>query len=253
MTEKKILGILSIVFGGVGLIFSWMPFVNNLAFVFGVVGVVIGIIAIVTNKKSKKTLALIGTVISVLSIIFVLVTQSYYSKQIDDAFGNNSSSHEKKSRSEKATDKTSENSEDPAKNEWAFKNDVFSAGPMTYKLTKSEVLDSSEDGKKVLVIYADVTNNTNEEQDPSNIYMVMHAFQKTDTATKELTPGMVTPDDSYDGMAETKNEDALNDKLLGNKTVPVAMVFTLENDNPVTVKFSNADFKTIGEKEYNVN
>lgn len=251
MTEKKILGILSIVFGGVGLIFSWMPFVNNLAFVFGVVGVVIGIIAIVTNKKSKKTLALIGTVISVLSIIFVLVTQSYYSKQIDDAFGNNSSSHEKKSKSEKATDKTSENSEDPAKNEWAFKNDVFSAGAMTYKLTKSEVLDSSEDSKKVLVIYADVTNNTDEEQDPSNIYMVMHAFQKTDTANKDLTPGMVKLDDNGNSPIQ-QQEDALNDKLLGKKTVPVAMVFTLENDNPVTVKFNNADFKTIGEKEYNV-
>ena len=91
MTEKKILGILSIVFGGVGLVFSWMPFVNNLAFVFGVVGAVIGIITIVTNRKSKKTLALV-MVISVLSIIFVLVTQSYYSKQIDDAFGNDSSS-----------------------------------------------------------------------------------------------------------------------------------------------------------------
>lgn len=254
MTEKKILGILSIVFGGVGLVFSWMPFVNNLAFVFGVVGAVIGIIAIVTNRNSKKTLALIGTVISVLSIIFVLITQSYYSKQIDDAFGNDSSSHEKKSKyekAEKATDKTSENSKDPAKNEWTFKNDVFSAGIMTYKLTKSEVLDSSEDGKKVLVIYADVTNNTDEEQDPSNIYMVMHAFQKTDTANKDLTLGMVKLDDNGNSPIQ-QQEDALNDKLLGNKTVPVAMVFTLENDNPVSVKFSNADFKTIGEKEYKV-
>lgn len=254
MTEKKVLGILSIVFGGVGLAFSWVPFINNMAFVLGVVGVVLGVIALVTNRKAKKTLAIIGTVVSALSLVFVLVTQNYYSHQIDDTFDKASSSHEKKSKSEKAekaTDKTSENSKDPAKNEWTFKNDVFSAGIMTYKLTKSEVLDSSEDGKKALVIYADVTNNTDEEQDPSNIYMVMHAFQKTDTANKDLAVGMVKLDDNGNSPIQ-QQEDALHDKLLGKKTVPVAMVFTLENDNPVTVKFSNADFKTIGEKEYNV-
>ena len=251
MTEKKILGILSIVFGGVGLVFSWMPFVNNLAFVFGVVGAVIGIIAIVTNRKAKKTLALIGTVISVLSIVFVLVTQSYYSKQLDDAFGTDSSSHSEKAKTEKATDKTSENSKDPSKREWTFKNDVFSAGIMTYKFTKSEVMDSVVDGKKVLVVYADVTNNTDKEQDPSNIYMVMHTFQKTDTANKDLTTGAVKTDD--DGQSPIQQqEDALNDKLLGNKTVTVAMAFQLENDSPVTLKFDNENAKNIGEKQYNI-
>ena len=161
---------------------------------------------------------------------------------------------DKSSKSEKDDDdddKASEKSKNPAKRKWTFKNDVFSAGIMTYKLTKSEVLDSSEEGKKALVIYADVTNNTDEEQGPSNIYKVMHAFQKTDTADKDLTPGTVKSDDNGNNPIQ-QQVDALNGKLLGKKTVPVAMVFTLENDNPVTVKFSNADSKTIGEKEYNV-
>lgn len=251
MAEKKVLGILSIVFGGVGIAFSWMPFINNMAFVLGVVGAVLGVIAIITNRKSKKTLALIGTVISVLSVVFVLAIQSSYSKQLDDAFGKSSSSHSEKTKSEKATNKTSENSNDPSKDKWTFKNDVFSAGIMTYKLNKSEVLDSIEDGKKVLVIYADVTNNTDEEQEPSNIYMVMHAFQKTDTANKDLNPGMVKLNDDGNSPIQ-QQQDALNDKLLGKKTAPVVMIFTLENDNPVTVKFDNANFKTIGEKQYNV-
>ncbi|WP_312040760.1 DUF5067 domain-containing protein [Leuconostoc lactis] len=157
-------------------------------------------------------------------------------------------------KSEKDDDddnKASEKSKTPAKREWTFKNDVFSAGIMTYKLTKSEVLDSSEEGKKALVIYADVTNNTDKEQDLSNIYTVMHAFQKTDTANKDLIPGMIKSDDNGNNPIQ-QQVDALNDKLLGKKTVPVAMVFTLENDNPVTVKFSNVDSKIIGKKEYNV-
>jgi len=251
MTEKKILGILSIVFGGVGLTFSWMPFINNMAFILGIVGAVLGVIAIVTNRKSKKTLALIGTVISVLSLVFVLITQNYYSKKLDDTFGQNSSSYSEKTKAEKAANKTSENSNDPSKNKWTFKNNVFSAGIMTYKLTKSEVLDSAQDGKKVLVIYADVTNNTEKEQDPSNIYMVMHAFQKTNTANKDLVTGMVKYDETGNNPVQ-QQQDALHDKLLGQKTVTVAMAFTLENDSPVTVKFDDANFKTIGEKQYNV-
>lgn len=226
-----------------------MPFINNMAFIFGVVGVVLGVVSIIANRKSKKTLALIGTIISILSLIIVLVTQSTYTKQLDDSFGKNSSSVS--SKTEKATNNTSENSKDPSRNKWTFKNDVFSAGIMTYKLTKSEVRESAEDGKKVLVIYADVTNNTDKEQDPSNIYMVMHAYQKTDTANKDLIPGMVKTDENFNNPIQ-KQEDALHDKLLGHKTVTVAMTYTLENDNPVTLKLDNAEFKQIGEKQYTV-
>ncbi|MCT4412826.1 DUF5067 domain-containing protein [Leuconostoc pseudomesenteroides] len=251
MTEKKVLGILAIVFGGVGLLFSWMPFINNMAFILAVVGLVLGIIAIVTNRKSKKTLAIIGTVISVISIIIVLATQSSYSNQLDKAFDSNSSSSTKKSKTEKANNKTTSDSNDPSKSKWTYKDDTFKAGILTYKFTKSEVRDSSEDGKKALVLYADVTNNTDDEQDPSNIYIVMHAYQKNDTSNKSLTPGMVATDADYNDPLQ-EQEDALNNKLLGKKTVSVVMIYTLENDNPVTVKFDNADYKTIGEKQYTV-
>ncbi|MBZ5946064.1 DUF5067 domain-containing protein [Leuconostoc gasicomitatum] len=251
MTEKKILGILAIVFGGVGLAFSWVPFINNMAFILGIVGVVLGVIAIITNLKSKKTLALIGTVISILSLIIVLTTQNLYSNQLNKAFSGDSTPNSQKESSEKATNKSVSNSNDPSKNTWTFKHDVFSAGIMTYKFTKSEVRDSIENGKKTLVIYADVTNNTDSEQDPSNIYTVMHAFQKTDTANKNLIPGMVKYDENSNNPIQ-QYTDALNDKLLGKKTTSVALVYSLENNNPVTVKFDNADFTKIGEKQYDV-
>lgn len=251
MTEKKVLGILAIVFGGVGLVFSWVPFINNMAFILAVVGLVLGIIAIVTNRKSKKTLALIGTVISAISIVIVLATQSSYSNQLDKAFDGSSSSSSKNTKTEKASNKTISDSNDPSKSKWTYKDDTFKAGILTYKFTKSEVRDSSEGGKKVLVLYADVINNTDEEQDPSNIFMVMHAYQKTDTSNKSLNPGMAALDADYNDPLQTQ-EDALNNKLLGKKTVSVVMIYSLENENPVTVKFDNADYNTIGEKQYSV-
>ena len=159
------------------------------------------------------------------------------------------SSNTKTEKIEKSTKvKSGTNAEN---NKWTFKNDVFSAGILTYKLTKSEVRDSSEDGKKVLVIYTDVTNNTNKEQDPSNIYMVTHAYQKTDTANKQLLPGTVGLDENANNPLQ-EYEDALNDKLLPKKTTKAVIVFALENDNPVKVTFENSDFKTLGTKTYDV-
>lgn len=47
-------------------------------------------------------------------------------------------------------------------------------------------------------------------------------------------------------------KDNLNNKLLPGKTVKVCLAFELKNDNPVTVKFDNANFDNIGQKIYNV-
>ncbi|WP_273714128.1 hypothetical protein [Leuconostoc mesenteroides] len=75
MKERKVLGILSIIFGGLGLLLSWIPIVNNFAFFLGIISLVLGIIALVINRKNKKLLSIIGTVLSVTTIIIVIATQ----------------------------------------------------------------------------------------------------------------------------------------------------------------------------------
>ena len=84
MSEKKVLGILAIIFGGIALLFSWVPIINNVSFFFGIVGAILGIIALIVNRKNKKTLAIIGTVLSIVSIVIVLITQSAYGKAVDN-------------------------------------------------------------------------------------------------------------------------------------------------------------------------
>ena len=59
--EKKVLGILSIVFGAIALVGSWVPFLNNGSFIVGLFALVLGVIALIVNRKNKKVLALIGT------------------------------------------------------------------------------------------------------------------------------------------------------------------------------------------------
>ncbi|AXT15201.1 hypothetical protein CSB63_0658 [Streptococcus thermophilus] len=83
--EKKVLGILAIVFGGIALVGSWVPILNNGAFVIAIVALVLGVIALVVNRKRKKVLAIVGMCLSLASIIIVLATQSMYSNALDKA------------------------------------------------------------------------------------------------------------------------------------------------------------------------
>lgn len=168
------------------------------------------------------------------------------------ACGTNNSSKTNSVNSSKAEKVSSTKSTDPSNDKWTFKDNIFSAGIETYKFTKSEIRDGSEDGTKILVLYCDVTNNSKKEQDPSNIYTVVNAYQKTDTANKQLLLGTPKYDDNGNDPIQ-KYEDGLNDKLLPGKTTQAAVMFKLENKNDVTVKFNNANFQTIGTKTYSVN
>lgn len=83
--EKKVLGILAIVFGAIALLGSWIPILNNVSFVIAIPAVILGIIGLVVNRKNNKTLAIIGTVLSVVAMAVVLMTQSMYGKALDEA------------------------------------------------------------------------------------------------------------------------------------------------------------------------
>lgn len=138
-----------------------------------------------------------------------------------------------------------------SKRKWTYKNNVFDAGNETYKFTGWDVMNSTNEGKKVLVLYCDVTNNSTEEMVPSNAYMVVHAYQKNETSDMRLNPGMVERDENGDNPLQ-QYEDAMDNKLLPGKTVKAVMLFEFNNDNPVRVEFDNSEFETIGIKNYKV-
>lgn len=83
--EKKLVGIIALVFAILGFVLSWVPIINNVALVFAVIGIVLGVIALVINRQNKKIIALVSTILSVIAIIIVLVTQSLYGAALDKA------------------------------------------------------------------------------------------------------------------------------------------------------------------------
>lgn len=81
--ERKVLGILAIIFGALALLGSWMPIINNFSFILAILALIFGIIGFLVNRKRPKTLAIIGTVLSIVSIAIVLGTQAMYAKSLD--------------------------------------------------------------------------------------------------------------------------------------------------------------------------
>ena len=83
--ERKVLGILAIIFGAIALFGSWMPIINNLSFVIAILALILGLIGLAINRKRQKMLAIIGTVLAVVSMVIVIATQLMYARALNNA------------------------------------------------------------------------------------------------------------------------------------------------------------------------
>ncbi len=81
--QKQAFALVSLILGIIGLIFSFIPIINNLSAILGIVAVIFGIVALVTHNKKGLTIA--GIVTGVLSIGITLALQSAWSNALDKA------------------------------------------------------------------------------------------------------------------------------------------------------------------------
>ncbi len=83
----KGLAITALVIGIVSLLLCWVPFVNNLVFVLGLIGLGFAVPALVISVKNRsraKAMSIAALVLVVLSLVGVLATQAFYGAVIDD-------------------------------------------------------------------------------------------------------------------------------------------------------------------------
>ncbi len=73
----------SLVIGIVGMVLSFIPLINNVAFFLGILAFVFGLIPLL--KKTCKGKAIAGIVLGILSIVITLVMQSAISDAFDEA------------------------------------------------------------------------------------------------------------------------------------------------------------------------
>jgi hypothetical protein len=159
--EKKVLGIIALVFGSIALITSWMPFINNASAILAIVGFIVGIIALIVNRKNKKTITIISLIISIIAFAVVLITQASYSAMIDSAFESNTKTAKKESTfSSKDSEETTEISE---KEEFSVGEKIIFDGEAEYTITGVEWTDERNQFEetqpdKVLKVTYNVTN-----------------------------------------------------------------------------------------------
>lgn len=84
MQKQKIgFALFSVILGVIGLIFSFVPIINNLAFITGVIGLVFAIVALLTHNAKGLTIA--GLVTSILACGITLALQASWSNSLDKA------------------------------------------------------------------------------------------------------------------------------------------------------------------------
>ncbi|MBQ5321133.1 MAG: DUF4190 domain-containing protein [Oscillospiraceae bacterium] len=84
MEEKKSgLSTAGLVLGIIGICLSFIPIINNAAFVLGVLAAVFGIVGLVKKKGTGKAIA--GLILGVLAIVITISMQAAALKAIDDA------------------------------------------------------------------------------------------------------------------------------------------------------------------------
>lgn len=149
--EKKVLAIIALVFGGIALVTSWMPFINNASAVLAIIAFILGVIAFFINLKKKKVLSLLSIMIAVISFIIVLMTQASYVSTIDKALGSND-----KPTSEKQEKKESSSISDSDDDKETYKvgEKITFKGKVEYTITSVEWTDErnefEEDRKSVV-------------------------------------------------------------------------------------------------------
>lgn len=83
------MAVTALVLGSIGLVFCWIPVINNVAIILAVLGAVFGIIGLLgTRKNGKKrgfALSVAGLIASVLAIVFALVMQAAWGAALDSA------------------------------------------------------------------------------------------------------------------------------------------------------------------------
>ncbi|GKQ42955.1 hypothetical protein RD055328_08780 [Companilactobacillus sp. RD055328] len=155
------------------------------------------------------------------------------------------------------TDKGTQKVENKTKKQskWTFDGTTFTTKQGIYTITAVKKMPSAEDGKNVIVFEFDFKNNTKKEIDmmaDNNWYVYVHATQKTKNSNKSLDPGTIGLDANANSLEQAREDVMTSDSVLPGKTVQGVASYTLVNDAPVKLKFSDEGFNTIATKEYTV-
>ncbi len=85
-SETQALGIVALTLAVIALLGSWIPLLNYIAFLFGVLALILGLIAFWIHRKGKKAPGIIASALAALAIGIFALTQASYARSLDEIF-----------------------------------------------------------------------------------------------------------------------------------------------------------------------
>lgn len=217
---KTVAGIIALVFGILGCTLSFIPIVNNLAAIFGLVGAVFGLVAIVATLRGTrrgKVMAIVATVLSVLSIVVTLAMQSAASDAFDEAMGVDTSQTSSDS-SKKSETKTA------SKGEQDMEGDLKG---MHVKIVSAVRSGNDYDGNATVLVTYEWTNNT----DKNNSFASL-------ADPKVFQNGSALDDAIYMDSPEGYDANSYLNEVQPGATATATIGYVLKDDSAVSVDVS---------------
>jgi hypothetical protein len=172
-----------------GFVLSFIPIINNLAAILGVIGVIlalVGIIGTFRGKKKGKVLSIVAAAFSVLAIVITFSMQAAAGKALDDLSGAGSADAGSAS-SQQSSSKAAKPSESKQAGTQDLEGDLKSAHVKIVSAVRS---DKDYNGMPTVLVTCQWKNNT----DKNNSFMIIvnaQAFQQgqaLDTAIYTSNP-----------------------------------------------------------------
>lgn len=248
-TSTSAMAITGLVLGCVALLTSFLPIINNISFIFGLLGLilaVVGLVGCMRGKKKGKGLAIAAILISIVSCVVVLGTQAMFSSAINEA----TSTTKAAMSTTKASSSTTEASEQSSISEIADANSSNSAAEGSEESVEYAYqvsIDGCEfgetyDGQSCAIVTYTFTNNSDEATSflvaisdkayQNGVELSSGTVSGLDsfvTAGKEIKPGATITlqqayvlDDQSDITVECTEMFAWDNVILAEATFPVA-------------------------------
>jgi hypothetical protein len=249
--ERKTLGILAIVFGGIAFIVGLVPTVGWLGVFVGIVGIVLAIVSIFYNNKRKRLLTWIGLGVSIFSLFSSLLFQSVY--LFAHAVTNSSAWSSSYSSDDDDDDYSDDDDDDYSTDDYDFTSDISYLGwgktatlSNGVKMTISNVRDAKvgeyddapADGKRYIVFDVKFENTGDRSFDYDSLDFRLDVDGNT-TYIKD--PYL---DDDEDATGKTFTELDMG-TLKPGASVSGSVVATVPDSGNVSIVFVNGIGKTI--------
>lgn len=220
--------ITGLVLGIIGIIFSFIPIINNVAFILGVIGLVFGIVGMVATKRYGKRrgrgLAIAAVILTILAMVITLVMQQATGKALDDALGTSSTTSQSASSDAKKSGGESSSSAAAASGAQDTEGDL---DKLHVKIVSAAKSGADYNGQPTVLVTYEWTNNTDKNQ-VFSVATSAKAFQNG----KELDLAIYTEAPAgYDSNASLQ-------EVQPGATQQVSVGYVLQDDSPVDVEVS---------------